>query len=59
MVSEYAGRDSGLPRAYLRACLLLLVAEHPVHGYELLGQLRDFGLSKRPLCTGASHRTPA
>lgn len=45
-VNEHAGRDSGLPRGYLRACLLLLVAEEPVHGYELLGQLRDFGLAK-------------
>lgn len=45
-VNESAGRDSGLPRGYLRACVLLLVAEEPVHGYELLGQLRKLGLSK-------------
>lgn len=39
-------RDNGLPRGYLRACLLLLVAEQPVHGYELLAQLRGLGLPK-------------
>lgn len=38
------GRDNGLPRGYLRACLLLLVAEEPVHGYELLSHLGELGL---------------
>lgn len=40
------GRDNGLPRRYLRACLLLLVAEGPAHGYELVGRLRGLGLPK-------------
>ncbi len=44
--SGHVGRDSALPRCYLRAWLLLLVAEEPVHGYELLGQLRKLGLPK-------------
>lgn len=34
----------GLPRNYLRACLLLLLAEEPSHGYELLEQVRELGL---------------
>lgn len=40
------GRDDGLPRGYLRACLLLLVAEAPVHGYELVAKVRDLGVGK-------------
>ena len=40
------GRDDGLPRGYLRACLLLLVAEGPVHGYELVAKVRDLGVGK-------------
>lgn len=34
----------GLPRAYLRPCLLLLLSEGPSHGYELLEALRTLGL---------------
>ncbi len=45
-MTEPVRRDNGLPRGYLRACLLLLVAEEPVHGYELLGRLRGLGLPK-------------
>jgi PadR family transcriptional regulator PadR len=37
-------RASGLPRAYLRPCLLLLLAEGPSHGYELLEAVEDLGL---------------
>lgn len=36
--------DVELPRAYLRAALLLLVAEGPTHGYELLDAVRSFGV---------------
>lgn len=42
----HSGRDDGLPRGYLRACLLLLVAEGPVHGYELVTKVRDLGVGK-------------
>lgn len=45
-MSENIVGDNGLPRCYLRACLLLLVAEAPVHGYEMLGCLRELGLCK-------------
>jgi poly-beta-hydroxybutyrate-responsive repressor len=39
-------RDSGaLPRHYLRPCLLLLLAEGPSHGYELLEQVRRLGIA--------------
>ncbi len=37
---------SGLPRNFLRPCLLLLLAEQPSHGYDLLEQLTDLGLEQ-------------
>ena len=40
-------RDTGvsaLPRHYLKPCLLLLLAEGPSHGYELLEQVRRLGI---------------
>jgi PadR family transcriptional regulator len=41
------GRDAGtgtLPRHYLKPCLLLLLAEGPSHGYELLEHVRELGI---------------
>lgn len=35
---------AALARNYLQGCLLLLVAESPGHGYELLDHLPDLGL---------------
>lgn len=35
---------SGFPRTYLRPSLLLLLAEAPSHGYELLEQVRALGV---------------
>ena len=32
------------PRNYLHACLLLLIAESPAHGYDLVVRLADLGL---------------
>ena len=41
-----APRDKmALPRHYLRPCLLLLLAEGPSHGYELLEQVRLLGIA--------------
>lgn len=34
----------GLPRAYLRPCLLLLLTQGASHGYELLEAVRNLGL---------------
>lgn len=34
----------GLPRNFLRPCLLLLLAEMPSHGYDLLERLGQLGL---------------
>ena len=36
----------GLPRNYLRPCLLLLLAEGTSHGYELLDQIGSLGLDR-------------
>lgn len=36
----------GLPRNYLRPCLLLLLAEGTSHGYELLDQMSALGLDR-------------
>ena len=36
--------QGGLPRNYLRASLLLLIAETPAHGYDLLDQIAGLGL---------------
>lgn len=36
----------GLPRNYLRPCLLLLLAEGTSHGYELLDQIGALGLDR-------------
>ncbi len=36
----------GLPRNYLRPCLLLLLAEGTSHGYELLDQVSEMGLDR-------------
>jgi PadR family transcriptional regulator, regulatory protein PadR len=36
--------EGALPRSYLRPCLLLMLAEGPSHGYELLEQVRRLGL---------------
>jgi len=36
----------GLPRNYLRPCLLLLLAEGTSHGYELLEQVASLGLKR-------------
>lgn len=36
--------QGGMPRNYLRASLLLLIAEAPAHGYDLLEQINTLGL---------------
>lgn len=36
----------GMPRNYLRPCLLLLLAEGTSHGYELLEQVASLGVGR-------------
>ncbi|MDP8921839.1 MAG: helix-turn-helix transcriptional regulator [Chloroflexota bacterium] len=35
--------EGGQPKNFARPCLLLLLAEAPAHGYELVDRLRPFG----------------
>ena len=45
MSTPLANDTSGtLPRHYLKPCLLLLLAEGPSHGYELLEHVRRMGI---------------
>jgi PadR family transcriptional regulator, regulatory protein PadR len=42
---ELRVNGDGQPRNFLRPCLLLLLKEHPDHGYDLLERLRPLGFS--------------
>jgi poly-beta-hydroxybutyrate-responsive repressor len=35
-----------IPKNFLRPCLLLLLREHPAHGYELLERAQAFGFDR-------------
>lgn len=37
---------AGLPRNFLRPCLLLMIGEAPAYGYDLLERLRDMGFKQ-------------
>jgi len=41
---DQARGSDGMPRNYLRACLLLILAEGPAHGYEMVDRLGDLGV---------------
>ncbi len=43
-ISREGNGGAALPRHYLKPCLLLLLAEGPSHGYELLEQVRRLGI---------------
>lgn len=43
--ADHCRCDGGQPKNFVRPCLLLLLAEAPVHGYELIDQLRPFGFA--------------
>lgn len=46
--------QGGLPKNFLRPCLLLLLTEGQAHGYDLLVRLTDFGVKVDP---GGLYRT--
>ena len=46
--------QGGLPKNFLRPCLLLLLSEGQAHGYDLLVRLTDFGVKVDP---GGLYRT--
>ena len=37
---------TALPKNFIRPCLLLLLREHPAHGYDLVERLGAFGFSR-------------
>lgn len=45
---------TGWPRGHLRPCLLLLIAEQPSHGYDLLDRLESLGTP--PIDAGTLYR---
>lgn len=47
--------SSGLPKDFLRPCLLLLLREHEAHGYELMEAIDAFGFDHSD--PGALYRT--
>lgn len=40
--------DAAQAKRFLQPCLLLLIAESPTHGYELIERLADFGFERDP-----------
>jgi PadR family transcriptional regulator, regulatory protein PadR len=46
--------EVGQPKRFLQPCLLLLIAESPAHGYDLLERLAEFGFERDP---GGLYRT--
>jgi PadR family transcriptional regulator PadR len=46
--SDIEEPQGGLPRNFVRPCLLLLLKEGQAHGYDLLMRLNDFGLRVDP-----------
>ena len=54
MTTRGEAKPTTMPRNYPQACLLLLLAEGPAHGYELADQLRALGLAS--LDTGGLYR---
>ena len=40
--------EGGQPKNFLRPCVLLLLAETPAHGYDLLERLSGFGFDREP-----------
>lgn len=41
--ADHCRCEGGQPKNFARPCLLLLLAESPAHGYELIDRLRPFG----------------
>ncbi len=54
MSSSGHGSEAAQPKKFLQPCLLLLIAESPAHGYDLLERLAAFGFERDP---GGLYRT--
>jgi poly-beta-hydroxybutyrate-responsive repressor len=45
-MSKPEAGPAALPRNYVQPCVLLLLAESPSHGYELLDRMAELGLTR-------------
>lgn len=52
----FADTELEVPRNYLRACILLLLAEEAGYGYELSSHLPDLGADSKSLHRGGTYR---
>ncbi len=46
MPADHDDLLAGMPRNYLRPCLMLLIGERPSYGYDLLVQLSEVGFGQ-------------
>lgn len=46
MMADRCGCGPDIGRRFMRPILMLLLAEEPVHGYELMGRLKEFGIGQ-------------
>ena len=46
MPFEFPGFGQDNARRFLRPVVMLLLAEQPMHGYELMGRLKEFGIGQ-------------
>ncbi|RJP34908.1 MAG: PadR family transcriptional regulator [Actinobacteria bacterium] len=46
MPLEFPGPSGDNTRRFLRPVVMLLLAEQPMHGYELMGRLKEFGIGQ-------------
>jgi PadR family transcriptional regulator PadR len=46
MLADRCSCGTDINRRFMRPILMLLLAEEPVHGYELMGRIKDFGIGQ-------------
>ena len=46
MMANRCSCGTDISRRFMRPILMLLLAEEPVHGYELMGRLKEFGIGQ-------------
>ena len=46
MFADHCSCGSETPRRFMRPILMLLLAEEPAHGYELMGRIKEFGIGQ-------------
>ena len=44
--ADYCNCGQEMPRRFLRPVVMLLLAEQPQHGYELMGRIKEFGVGQ-------------